>query len=89
MNINVRRANQKLGARRCGILDYGKIAVIPIVNLGYTDEAAKRIKAAKGYVSRFVGAGGDEERITWETTPPSTVKCMPSYQNQTWLPWEE
>lgn len=70
-------------------LGYGKIAVIPSVNLGYSDEAAEKIKAAKGYVSRFVGPDKGEERITWETTPPSTVKCMPSYQNQTWLPWEE
>ena len=67
-------------------LGYGKIAVIPSVNLEYNDEAAKKIKEAKGYVSRFVGADKDE-RIQWETTPPSTVKCVPSYQNQTWLPW--
>ena len=73
-------------------LGYGKIAVIPSVNLEYSDEAAERIKAAKGYVSRFVredDEGG--ERIEWETTPPSTVKCLPngSYGNQTWLLWEE
>ena len=73
-------------------LGHGKIAVIPSVNLEYSDEAAERIKAAKGYVSRFVG-GTDEggERIEWEATPPSTVKCIPngSYGNQSWLPWEE
>ncbi|KAL9101069.1 MAG: hypothetical protein Q9163_003632 [Psora crenata] len=71
-------------------LGYGKIAVIPSVNLEYSDEAGKRIKAEKGYVSQFVG-GTDEggERIEWESTPPSTVKCMPNYANQTWVPWEE
>lgn len=70
---------------------HGRIAVIPSVNLEYSDEAAKKIKTAKGYVSRWVGSADaeGEERIKWETTPPSTVKCMPSYQNQTWLPWEE
>ena len=68
---------------------YGKIAVIPSVNLGYSDDAAKKIKAAKGYVSRFVGADEGKERIEWVKGPPSTVKCMPSYDNQTWLPWEE
>lgn len=68
-------------------LGYGRIAVVPSVNLGYSDEAATKIKATKGYVSRFVGKG--DEQIEWETTPPSTVKCMPTYQNQTWLPWEE
>ena len=67
---------------------YGKIAVIPSVNLEYSDEAAKKIKAAKGYVSRFVGADEGKERIQWVKDPPSTVKCMPSYENQTWLPWE-
>ncbi|KAL9136760.1 MAG: hypothetical protein Q9175_002022 [Cornicularia normoerica] len=72
-------------------LGYGKIAVIPSVNLEYSDEAAKKIKAVKGYVSRWSvgGANDGEERINWETTPPSTVKCMPSYQNQTWLPEEQ
>ena len=70
-------------------LGYGKIAVIPSVNLEYSDEAAKKIKAAKGYVSKWVGADGGEEWIKWEANPPSTVKCMPSYHNQTWLPWEE
>lgn len=72
---------------------YGKIAVIPSVNLEYSDEAAKKIKAAKGYVSKFTGGKADEgeERIEWETTPPSMVKCMPdgTYDNQTWVPWEE
>lgn len=71
---------------------YGKIAVIPSINLEYSDEAGEKIKAAKGYVSKFVG-GPDEgdERIKWKTTPPPTVKCIPngSYENQTWPPWEE
>ena len=70
-------------------LGYGKIAVIPSVNLEYSDEAAKKIKAAKGYVSKFVRADEGEERIQWETTPPATVKCMPSYNKQAWPLWEE
>ena len=61
--------------------------MISSVNLEYSDEAAKKIKAAKGYVSRWIGEA--DEQIEWETAPPSTVKCMPSYQNQTWLSWEE
>ena len=71
-------------------LGYGRIAVVSSVNLEYSDEAAKKIKAAKGYVSRFVGDGDKgEDQIEWEANPPPTVKCMPSYKNQTWLPWEE
>lgn len=70
-------------------LGYGKIAVIPSVNLEYSDEAAKRIKAAKGYVSSWVGRETESSRIEWEANPPPTVKCMPSYENQTWPPWNE
>ena len=71
-------------------LGYGKIAVVPIVNVEYSDEAATKIKEAKGYVSNWLGAGGESDaRIEWESTPPKAVKCMPSYQNQTWVLWEE
>ena len=69
-------------------LGYGKIAVIPIINIEYSDEAATKIKDEKGYVSNWMGRGGESDaRIEWDSTPPEAVKCMPSYQNQTWLPW--
>ncbi|MCJ1281305.1 hypothetical protein MMC26_000623 [Xylographa opegraphella] len=74
---------------------YGKIAVVPAVNLEYTDEAATRIKALKGYTSQYVNKDGDDEdnqsmRIEWETDPPSLIKCIPqSYANQSWMPWNE
>ena len=71
---------------------YGKIAVIPSVNLEYSDEAGEKIKAAKGYVSRFVdGRDEGDELIEWEDSPPLTIKCFPdgSYKNQTWPAWEE
>jgi alpha-1,3-mannosyltransferase len=71
---------------------YGKIAVVPSVNLEYTDEAAKKIKATKGYVSRWTDSEGQNDmpvNIEWESVPPPTVKCMPSYSNQTWPPWDE
>lgn len=71
-------------------LGYGKIAVIPIVNLEYSDEAATKIKEVKGYVSNWMGRGGESDaRIEWDPSPPEAVKCMPSYQNQTWVPWEK
>ncbi|MCJ1383396.1 hypothetical protein MMC17_006510 [Xylographa soralifera] len=74
---------------------YGKIMVIPAVNLEYTDKAATKIKVLKGYVSQYVNKDGDNDddqstRIDWETDPPSLVKCIPqSYANQTWVPWNE
>ena len=70
-------------------LGYGKIAVVPIVNVEYSDEAATKIKEAKGYVSNWMAGAESDARIEWETTPPKVVKCMPSYQNQTWVQWEE
>lgn len=71
-------------------LGYGKIAVIPSVNLEYSDEAGKKIKAAKGYVSDFVGGGNNaDELIEWQSNPPEKVKCIPNYENQHWRPWDE
>ncbi|KAI4251216.1 MAG: hypothetical protein LQ352_004988 [Teloschistes flavicans] len=69
---------------------YGKIAVVPSVNLEYSDEAGKKIKAAKGYVSDFMGRGaGENDRIGWVEEPPEKVKCIPNYQNQHWRPWND
>ena len=71
-------------------LGYGRIAVVPVVNLEYNDEAASRIKDAKGYVSNWMGGAGESDaRIEWESSPPEAVKCMPNYNNQTWLPWDQ
>jgi alpha-1,3-mannosyltransferase len=41
----------------CG-MGYGKIAMVPTVNIEYSDDAAKRIKALKGYVSYWVDKDG-------------------------------
>jgi alpha-1,3-mannosyltransferase len=69
---------------------YGRIATVPAVNLEYSDEKARMIKAAKGYASGLVGgAGRVDETIDWQLTPPERVKCMPSYDNQFWQAWNE
>lgn len=47
------------------------------VNPGYSNEPAKTIKAANGYVSNVVEANEDEDRMQWEKTAPATVKCRP------------
>jgi alpha-1,3-mannosyltransferase len=73
-------------------LGYGKIAAIPSINLEYSDQAATKIKELKGYVSKWVGQDGDDDPTTyieWEKSPPALVKCMASYANQTWRPWDE
>lgn len=80
----------KIWAKELWYHGFGKIAVIPSVNLEYSDEAAKEIKGQKGYVSHWVEAEGKEGlRIQWDEKPPEKVKCIPTYDNQTWPPWDE
>lgn len=68
---------------------FGKIAVVPSVNLEYSDEKAKMIKEAKGFTAANV-ADQDEEgdMIEWQG-PPENVKCMPVWENQFWQKWDE
>lgn len=66
---------------------YKKIAVVPSVNLEYSDEGARKIKSEKGYTSQW--AEGDSDKISWEENPPDAVKCMQGYAKQTWVPWNE
>lgn len=73
---------------------YGKIAVVPSVNLEYSNERGKDIKALKGYTSQWVAKDGDDPndtaiKIQWAKDPPKLVKCMPNYQDQTWVPWDQ
>lgn len=68
---------------------YGKIAVVPSVNLEYSDEKGKQIKESKGYTSQWVGQGVAEEAgIEWQAEPPEGVKCIPSYENQYFEAWD-
>lgn len=71
------------------VLGYGKIAVVPSVNLEYSDEAGKKIKSLKGYVSRFVGGGDENDKIEWQEKPPEKVKCIRNYGDQSWRPWDD
>jgi alpha-1,3-mannosyltransferase len=68
---------------------YGKIAVVLSVNVEYSDEAAKKIKALKGYVSKHVMNEGKDLKIEWQTQPPDKVKCMPDYEHQSWVACDE
>ncbi|KAK6948736.1 hypothetical protein Daesc_010507 [Daldinia eschscholtzii] len=71
-------------------IGHGHIAVVPSVNLEYSDEDAYKIKMAKGYTSRWT-AQEDEEtmKIQWVDKPPDTVTCMPGLGDQTRRPWNE
>lgn len=70
---------------------YGKIAVVPSVHLEYSDANAQKIKDLKGYTSRWTAEEGNEDeiKIEWQSTPPENVKCIPSYESQSFRPWNE
>ncbi|KAM3468650.1 hypothetical protein MY5147_007726 [Beauveria neobassiana] len=69
---------------------YGKIAVIPTVNLEYSDERAKQIKDLKGYASKLVSEQDPANDVfAWQQNPPDEVKCMPVWENQFWQKWDE
>ncbi|KAJ4322193.1 hypothetical protein N0V94_002541 [Neodidymelliopsis sp. IMI 364377] len=79
----------KLFAKDMWAKGHGRIAVVPSVNVEYSDEGTRKIKALKGYVARHVANEGDDGRIEWQTKPPEKVKCMPDYQHQTFVDWDE
>ncbi|KOS16891.1 hypothetical protein ESCO_004853 [Escovopsis weberi] len=74
---------------------YGRIAVVPAVNLEYSVDRARDIKELKGYTAENVRGGDSGEdqggagRFTWQREPPGEVKCMPVWENQFWRPWNE
>jgi len=78
----------KLFAKDMWFNGYGKIAVVPSVNVEYSNEATQKIKNLKGYTSKHVANEGDT-KIEWETSPPAKVKCMPDYRHQTFVAWDE
>lgn len=68
---------------------YRKIAVVPTVNLEYSDEKGADIKRLKGYVSEKVKKEEDANGIEWVFDPPGEVRCMPNWENQSWRAWNE
>ncbi|CAK7204180.1 hypothetical protein SEUCBS139899_006934 [Sporothrix eucalyptigena] len=70
---------------------YGKIAVVPSVHLEYSDDRAQQIKDLKGYTSRWTAAEDvpTDDKIEWQRDPPAEVKCIPSYDAQSFRPWNE
>lgn len=70
---------------------HGKIAVVPSVNLEYTDDGGMNAKANKGYTSMWVGVEYDERSyFNWNTQPPDDqVKCLDDLESKEWRPWNE
>ncbi|TVY15815.1 Alpha-1,3-mannosyltransferase CMT1 [Lachnellula arida] len=69
-------------------LGYGKIAVVPTVNVEYTDVNSRKIKKQKGTVSSHLDGKDENDMIKWQG-PPEKVKCAPNWYSQAWLPWNE
>ncbi|KAI1077919.1 alpha-1,3-mannosyltransferase CMT1 [Whalleya microplaca] len=68
----------------------GRIAVVPSVNLEYSNEAAGKIKDLKGYTSKWTERGDEEKtKIEWVDEPPDMVACMPGLGDKSWRPWNE
>lgn len=73
--------------------DYGRIAVIPSVNLAYDDETAQRIQAEKGLPSEWIQRQAREGSVMvpWKKDPPPKILCIPNWvlQPQYWVDWNE
>jgi alpha-1,3-mannosyltransferase len=68
---------------------YGKIAVVPSVNVEYSDDAAGRVKNDKGTVRGSLSLERGDEKIEWRPDPPVTVKCMKGFEHQFFVAWNE
>ncbi|KAM0218026.1 hypothetical protein ACHAPQ_005023 [Fusarium lateritium] len=69
---------------------YRKIAVVPSISLEYTDARGRDIKKLKGFTNEVVKHMEENKtHIEWQFEPPEKVKCMPSFDRQSWLPWDE
>ncbi|KAF3806552.1 Alpha-1 3-mannosyltransferase CMT1 [Colletotrichum gloeosporioides] len=72
-------------------LGHGKIAVVPSVSLAYNIQDGRLIKEERGFANSWVAIEhmGESVKIPWQDQPPEMVKCMPTFRNQFWRPWNE
>ena len=71
---------------------HGNVAVVPYVNVGYSDADTKKIKNKRGTVESWVAKEHTEReplKIDWKDHPPAEVKCIENWGNQFWKPWDE
>ncbi|OXV09519.1 hypothetical protein Egran_02718 [Elaphomyces granulatus] len=68
---------------------YGRIAVVPSVNVGYNVKASSIIKQLHGYAHEGISkakASGLGELINWQKEPPGQVKCARVWELPSWVP---
>jgi alpha-1,3-mannosyltransferase len=73
---------------------FGRIAVVPSVNVGYDDEESMKVKKTHGWTREWVEReeeikGKGDTLIEWDAEPPSVVKCVPTYQEPEWVSWDQ
>jgi alpha-1,3-mannosyltransferase len=68
----------------------GKIMAVPSVNVAYNDDEALGTKARRGYVADHVNVSrslmANEEFVEWQLAPPPMVKCLPHFDQPSWVP---
>ncbi|KAF2642195.1 hypothetical protein P280DRAFT_372219, partial [Massarina eburnea CBS 473.64] len=83
------QAEPNLFAKDLWYHGYGKIAVVPTVNLAYSDGDAKRLREEKGWAPQHL-VSDEEALIEWIAEPPEKVVCVPWLRgDQTWYPWNQ
>ncbi|KAL1969990.1 hypothetical protein VTN77DRAFT_6395 [Rasamsonia byssochlamydoides] len=69
--------------------EMGKIMAVPTVNVGYSDHECSKTKERRGYVHDHVDMTSSvdtpEEMIDWQTRPPGMVKCLPDWNQPSWV----
>ncbi|KAK4946414.1 hypothetical protein LTR10_014613 [Elasticomyces elasticus] len=72
---------------------HGRIAIVPSVNLGYSDDEARTAKELHGYTADNIRKAEEDQRLTsnihWKSTPPELVKCQPDWLTSSWVEWNE
>lgn len=74
---------------------FGRIAVVPTVNVAYSDEQARLTKEKHGYVGQLLNRSTDDpdppateavsELIQWDDEPPPMIKCYTDIKQQMWV----
>ena len=69
---------------------YKKIAIVPTVNIGYSDQQSRLAKERHGSVSTWVEKEDfSRNLIVWDEEPPRKIKCFPSWETPSMVQWDQ
>ncbi|RDK47080.1 hypothetical protein M752DRAFT_69607 [Aspergillus phoenicis ATCC 13157] len=66
----------------------GKILAVPSVNVAYEYKATREAKDGQGYVHNVIESAdykAGKELVVWDKEPPVRIKCMPLFNQQSWV----